>query len=262
VSRTPASFVERAIRTLRDGISVRLEALHLPKKDWWKMIAPVVHQYNNEPHTTTGVKPDDAAKLDWDSPGEREKIIEIRSSIEGKAHHNRTYPLISVGDRVKVLRKPGKYGEFKSDFVAWSPQTFLVQSIAYEAGSPVFHLEGRVRPLRLHEILKVDAVQKAPRKKVVGKQGDAARLGTGRKPAEAAAVARSSAEARQPSVAASSSEPWQPGASASPVRVVHTAPSGGAVADEAGQARRIRHRSKTYDPAFHRLHPLGALITN
>ena len=31
-------------------------------------------------------------------------------------------------------------------------------------------MEGRARPLRLHEILKVEALQKPPRRKVVGKQ--------------------------------------------------------------------------------------------
>ena len=194
VSRTPATFVERAIRTLRDGIAVRLEALRLPKKDWWKMVKPVVDQYNDTPHTTTKVKPNEAAKLDWDEPGGREKILELRATIEGKAHFDREYPLISLGDRVKVLRKPGKYSEFKSDFVAWTRETYTVEKIAYEAGSPVFHLEGRVRPLRLHEILKVDDVKKAPRRKVTGKQGVAAQLGTGEKrrpaPQERASVPR------------------------------------------------------------------------
>ncbi len=41
VSRSPAAFVERAIRTLRDGIAVRLEAVRMPKKDWWKMLQTV-----------------------------------------------------------------------------------------------------------------------------------------------------------------------------------------------------------------------------
>jgi len=168
VSRSPASFVERAIRTLREGISVRLKALELPKSDWWKMVEPVVNQYNREPHSVTGVPPDEAAALDWDKDAER--IEEIREAIEGKAHSRRKYPRISVGDRVKVLRKPGKYGEFKSDFEAWTKETFKVERIAYEAEAPVFYLEGRARPLRLHEILKVEALQKPPRKKVVGKQ--------------------------------------------------------------------------------------------
>ena len=158
------------------------------------MVKPVVDQYNDTPHTTTKGKPNEAAKLDWDEPGGREKILELRATIERKAHFDREYPLISLGDRVKVLRKPGKYSEFQSDFVAWTRETYTVEKIAYEAGSPVFHLEGRVRPLRLHEILKVDDVKKAPRRKVTGKQGVAAQLGTGEKrrpaPQERAPVPR------------------------------------------------------------------------
>jgi hypothetical protein len=114
--------------------------LRLAKKDWWRMLKPVVDQYNDTVHTTTGIKPNDVAKLDWEKPEGREKILEVRSTIEGKAHSDRKYPTISVGDRVKVLRKPGKYGEFKSDFVAWTRETYEVEKISYEAGSPIFHL--------------------------------------------------------------------------------------------------------------------------
>ena len=66
-----------------------------------------------------------------------------------------------MGDRFKILRKPGRYGDFKSDFVAWSEIAYRVEEITYDAGHPVFKLEGRPKPLRLHEIFKVDGVEKA-----------------------------------------------------------------------------------------------------
>ena len=65
VTRSSAAFVERSIRTLRDGITVRLDALGQNKSEWWKMLPFVVNQYNETPHTTTQETPDDAAKLDW-----------------------------------------------------------------------------------------------------------------------------------------------------------------------------------------------------
>jgi hypothetical protein len=167
ISRTPATFVERAIRTLRDGITARLDALRLENTNWWKMVPHVVSQYNSSTHTTTKSAPNDAAKLGWE--GDRGEILKLRGEIEEKAHKNREYPKISVGDKVKILRKPGKYGEFKSNFAAWTRETFTVTKIANQDGSPVFYLEGRASPLRLHEILKVEAVEKAPRYRVVGK---------------------------------------------------------------------------------------------
>eukprot|EP00969_Alexandrium_andersonii_P175775 7772548-Alexandrium_andersonii.AAC.1 len=74
VSRSPAAFVERAIRTLRERIAVRLKALNLPKKDWWKMVHSVVAQYNGEAHTVTGLPPNEVAQLEWDE--DRERILE------------------------------------------------------------------------------------------------------------------------------------------------------------------------------------------
>jgi len=176
VSRSSAPFVERSIGTLRDGINVRLNALKQNKSEWYKMIPFVANQYNSTARTTTKVTPDDAAKLDWEAPGGREGILELREAIEGKAHFDVKYPLIAVGDRVKILREPGKYGDLKSQFVAWSEATFRVEEISYDAGNPVFKLEGRSKALRLHEILKVGGVEKAPKLMARGKQGAAAQL--------------------------------------------------------------------------------------
>jgi hypothetical protein len=174
LTRSSAAFVERAIRTLRDGISVRLTSLGLKKSNWYKMLPFVVGQYNDTEHTTTKVTPNDAAKLEWET--DREAILEIRGAIADRAHHDVKYPAIAVGDRVKILRKPGKYGDFKSHFVAWTEETFKVEEISYDSGNPVFKLEGRSRTLRLHEMLKVAGVEKAPKLKVVGKQGATAQL--------------------------------------------------------------------------------------
>ena len=118
LTRSSAAFVERAIRTLRDGINVRLTALSLKKADWYKMIPFVVGQYNNTEHTTTKVTPNDAAKLDWEE--DRDAILKVRGAIDSRAHLDVKYPSIAVGDQVKIIRKPGKYGDFKSHFVAWT----------------------------------------------------------------------------------------------------------------------------------------------
>ena len=92
---------------------------------------------------------------------------------------NLKYPVISIGDSVKVVQKPGKYSEFKAGFNHWSTRTYKVTGITYEQGQARYFLEGysepglggHVRkPLLRHELLKVDAVEKAPRIRIVGKQ--------------------------------------------------------------------------------------------
>ena len=161
VTRTHAIFAERVIRTIREQIQTRLEATKTGKAYWWKMIDPVVKQYNDTEHVTTGEAPNDIHNLTIEE--DKDWIEELRGRIAGKAHKRRTYPTISVGDRVKVLRKPGKYGEYKIGFVAWSKETYRVSKIEYHEGSPAFFLEGREadnRAFRLHEIRKVEGVEK------------------------------------------------------------------------------------------------------
>ena len=176
ISRAPPMFVERMIRTLRQGVNDRLTALKLPTSDWYKVLPYVLDKYNSEVHTTTKASPDDAAKMDWEH--NREEILELRGNIQKRAHKKRKYPKIVVGDRVKLLRKPGKYSEFKSTFNNWSTRTYRVLEITRDAvdGAPLFTLEDHPRKMRLHEILKVNDVQSAPRRKIVGKQRPEAAL--------------------------------------------------------------------------------------
>ena len=112
--------------------------------------------------------------MTWEK--DSDDIVEIRGTLQGKAHSNRTYPTISVGDRVKLFRKPGKFAEMKEGFNHWTTRTYEVTKTWIEDGVTVFSLEGHDRPVRHHEILKVDAVEKPPRRRVVGKQKETARL--------------------------------------------------------------------------------------
>lgn len=165
VTRTHAIFAERVIRTIREGILARLTATRTDKAYWWKFIDSVVKQYNETSHVTTGEAPNDIHHLTMED--DKEWIEELRGRIADKGHFNRKYPQIVVGDRVKVLRKPGKYGEYKIGFQAWSTIAYRVERIEYRNGSPVFYLEGNSgSPFRLHELLKVDGVERTPATRV------------------------------------------------------------------------------------------------
>ena len=88
ISRTPPAFVERLIRTVKNGIRERQGAL--PGTVWWRLLEPVIEQCNSGKQTTTEAIPKEAAKLIWKD--DAEGIKEIRSNIQEKAHPNRGYP--------------------------------------------------------------------------------------------------------------------------------------------------------------------------
>jgi hypothetical protein len=158
--RTPPIFVERFIRTLKEKIAVRLLAKR--GKHWTDVLAPVLRQYNMAPHTTTGLPP-----LEAENPDNEEAV---HARIESRARWNRSYPEIEVGDRVKIIRKPGKYSEYKASFNSWSEKAYTVASITHENGQARYFLagysepgSGHVRkPLLRHELLRVEGVEPAP----------------------------------------------------------------------------------------------------
>ena len=270
-TRSAAAFAERSIRTLRDGVNVRLDALGLAKSRWWKMLPFVVNQYNTTFHTTTEVTPNDAAQLDWDKPGGRQAIIRIRDTTADKAHFDLKYPLIGVGDRVKILRKPGKYGDFKSHFVAWSEATYKVEEITYDSGNPVFKLEDRSKRLRLHDIFKVDGVEKAPKLKLKGKQEIAAQLRRKRPPPPS--VEEPPAEVPEPvrtkpRLRVKTPDPdraQEAAVSAVEIAVARVNPRLNVKTVDPKwnalpiESRGLRRRTKTYDASWHqnKLHPLS-----
>lgn len=169
-TRAHAPFAERVIRTLREGLSARLAASKTPKGYWWRFVDPVVKQYNETTHVTTGEAPNDIHHLTMEE--DKDLIEELRDRIAGKGKSDRKYPQINVGDHVKVMRKPGKYGEHKIGFVAWSKDAYRVGRIEYQDGEALFYLEGSLdsRPYRLHEILKVKGVEAPPATRITSKQ--------------------------------------------------------------------------------------------
>jgi hypothetical protein len=158
--RTPPIFVERLIRTIKEKIDVRLRARGV--HDWTTMLGAVVNQYNNAKHTTTGMTPLEAR--------EPENEDAVSQAITSRAKSNRKYEPIRVGDTVKVIRKPGKYSEFKAGFNNWSEKTYTVTAVGNEQGQGVYTLQDYPRPLLRHELLRVEAVMPPPRFRIRGKQ--------------------------------------------------------------------------------------------
>jgi hypothetical protein len=160
VLRTPPIFVERLIRTIKEKIDVRLRARGV--HDWTTMLNAVVNQYNHTKHTTTGMTPLEAR--------EPENEDAVSQALTSHAKNNRKYDPIQVGDTVKVIRKPGKYSEFKAGFNNWSEKVYRVTGIRNEQGQSMYSLQDYPRALLRHELLKVEAVMPPPRYRITGKR--------------------------------------------------------------------------------------------
>ena len=173
VTRTPPIFVERVIRTLKDNIRKRLQVTRIPLSGWWRFLEPVVEQYNETVHESTQLRPNFAHENLRDS----EHINMIRDNIQDRARFNRKYPEVDVGDQVKIIRKPGKYSEYKSGFVAWSTEVYTVTAVSYNIlGQRQYSLNNYSTPLLRHELLKIEGVEAPSFRRVTGKQGVAALL--------------------------------------------------------------------------------------
>ena len=150
VTRTSVIFAERAIRTIKEEIQKRKDALGA--ESWVDVLPDVVQKYNSTVKVSTGMTPLDAEKF--------VNRTTVREHIEGRAKFNRKYPGLSSGDRVKIIKKAGKYTEFKHDFNHWSTEIYTVSGSSNEDGQRFYTLEGQPAKLLRHEMLKVEDSQK------------------------------------------------------------------------------------------------------
>jgi transposase InsO family protein len=171
-SRTPPIFVERFIGTLKAGLRVRVAALEDDK--WWKVLSVVVNKYNARKHTTTQMSPDDLAEENV--PYEEREAKEDRAwnNIDRKAHRRRKYHGLQVGDSVKIIRKPGKYSEYKAGFISWHPEIRIVEEIYYDNGVKIYKVSGYKKHMMRHEMLKIQGVENAPRERLRAQQAELA----------------------------------------------------------------------------------------
>jgi len=140
---THAHVVERFIRTIKNGIHDRVRFNNAP---WEDMLPHVIKKYNNTIHTSTGFKPKDAI--------DDKHALEIKIKLEMNRQKKRLYPNISVGDKVKIFRKAGKYGEAKESKSRWTDETYNVIGIS-EGFNKTYRLEGKAKAYLRHELLLV-----------------------------------------------------------------------------------------------------------
>ena len=116
---THAHTVERFIRTFKDNLYRRLDALKQDKKDWYRHIGPIIKKYNSTEHSTIQIKPNEA--------GEKRNHLWVSWHLQNNAKRNRKYPDIKPGDMVRVHIKP-KIGT-KAHEPKWSSTRHKVSRI-------------------------------------------------------------------------------------------------------------------------------------
>ena len=87
---THAHTVERFIRTFKDNLYRRLDALKQDKTEWIKHIDNIIKKYNSTEHSTIQIKPNEA--------GEPSNALWVNWHLQNNAKRNRKYPDIKDGD--------------------------------------------------------------------------------------------------------------------------------------------------------------------
>ena len=140
-----AHFVERFNRTFKNLISARMKALKVNRKiigkqpeidktkiQWSDLIPNVLAEYNNKnKHRITGMTPAEAAKPSSE--------VDAKMAMELVARRGRKFPILNIGDTVKVLRKHKAVGdkEFMDQF---KKGEHTVESISENFGHKFYKL--------------------------------------------------------------------------------------------------------------------------
>ena len=77
----------------------------------------------------------------------------MKANLEIRALKNRKYPILNVGDKVKLMRKK-KINE-KDRTSNWSTEVFEVESISESLGQKYYKVAGMDRDYTRADILKV-----------------------------------------------------------------------------------------------------------
>jgi len=102
--------------------------------------------YNNKlVHSATGMTPNEARKT--------KNQIDVKMNLLVKKKHTRIYPMLEIGDKVKILRKK-QTGE-KERTSHFSTDSYELVSISESHGLKYFKVENNKREYLRNELLKI-----------------------------------------------------------------------------------------------------------
>ena len=138
-----AGVVERFIRTLKNMINERVKYY---KKPWCEFLFPSLLIYDNKMvHSTTKHTPNEARK--------DKNEFNVRINVFPHKKHERLYPSLSVGDKVRIYKK--KHTFDKESKSVWSTNTYEIDNIEDALGQNVYRIQGMPKLYLRHELLKV-----------------------------------------------------------------------------------------------------------
>lgn len=130
VSRTFVMFVERTIRTLKEQIQLRQDALG--DKNWTEYLPDVFEQYNSTERMTTQMELEEATQPRF--------AATVRDRIQRRATLNRKYVVLQIGDKVRVTRTAGNISQYKAKYKAWNQAIYIVADTHMLNGQTIYKL--------------------------------------------------------------------------------------------------------------------------
>ena len=112
---------------------------------WTDSIFEILLTYNNKmKHSATGFTPKEARK-----PSNE---LKVKLHLDMNAKRNRVYPVLGVGDEVKIFRK--RKPNEKERVSNWSQNVYTIERIDEKMGQKYFYVEGIDRAYLRFERLK------------------------------------------------------------------------------------------------------------
>jgi hypothetical protein len=146
ITRSHAWFAERAIRTFKEMLYKRIEGSKEKNIQWKDFINEILITYNHKlKHSSTNHTPYEAKN--------NKNELNVKISMLMHARHNRKYPILEIGNKVKIYRKK-RTGE-KSHTSYWSEDAYELEKITQSLGQPYFKVKGLDRLYLRNELLKV-----------------------------------------------------------------------------------------------------------
>ena len=154
LTRRHAAFAERA---LRDFKLIMTKMVKKEVKRWTEYLDEVLDRMNSKkqsneeeddkiyPHKATEFPPNEAAKP--------ENWFEVHNNLEIHAKHNRKYPDLKVGDKVKVYRAKGALG--KEDEGDYRYHSTVIKRIERSLGQTFYKVDRIEKPFLRSDILLI-----------------------------------------------------------------------------------------------------------